>query len=112
VLLSQFSDKDILKRIGRKPLARRTPHTLTTASALLTEIRSVRERKYAVSDEELELGLRALAVPVMGANDEVIAAVSVSAASARVRSADLRRRFVPVLQSCARLLAEAVGDAG
>jgi IclR family pca regulon transcriptional regulator len=112
VLLSLFSDKEILARIGRKPLARRTPHTLTTTSELLTEIRSVRERGYAVSDEELELGLRALAVPVMGANDEIIAAVSVSAASARVRSADLRRRFVPVLQSCARLLAEAVGEAG
>jgi IclR family pca regulon transcriptional regulator len=78
----------------------------------LTEIRSVRERKYAVSDEELELGLRALAVPVMGANDEIIAAVSVSAASARVRSADLRRRFAPVLQSYARLVAEAVAKAG
>jgi IclR family pca regulon transcriptional regulator len=112
VLLSQFSDKEILERIGRKPLARRTPHTLTTASELLTEIRSVRERKYAVSDEELELGLRALAVPVMGANDEIIAAVSVSAASARVRSADLRRRFAPVLQSYARLVAEAVAKAG
>jgi IclR family transcriptional regulator, pca regulon regulatory protein len=112
VLLSQFPDKEILARIGRKPLARRTPHTLTTASELLTEIRSVRERSYAVSDEELELGLRALAVPVMGANDEIIAAVSVSAASARVRSTDLRRRFVPVLQSCAKLLAEAVGEAG
>jgi IclR family transcriptional regulator, pca regulon regulatory protein len=112
VLLSLFPDKEILARIGRKPLARRTPHTLTTTSELLTEIRSVRERRYAVSDEELELGLRALAVPVMGANDEIIAAVSVSAASARVRSADLRRRFVPVLQSCARLLAAAVGEAG
>ncbi len=112
MLLSQFSDKEILERIGRKPLARRTPHTLTTPSELLTEIRSVREKGYAVSDEELELGLRALAFPVMAANDEIIAAVSVSAASARVRSTELRRRFVPVLQSCVRLLAEAVGEAG
>jgi IclR family pca regulon transcriptional regulator len=107
VLLSQFSDKEVLKRIGRKPLAQRTPHTLTTTSELLAEIRSVREKGYAVSDEELELGLRALAVPVIGPNDEIIAAVSVSAASARVRSADLRRRFVPVLRSFARMLAEA-----
>ncbi len=90
VLLSQFSDKEVLKRIGRKPLARRTSHTLTTTSELLAEIRSVREKGYAISDEELELGLRALAVPVIGPNDEIIAAVSVSAASARVRSADLR----------------------
>jgi IclR family pca regulon transcriptional regulator len=112
VLLSQFPDKEILRRIGRKPMARRTPHTLTKPSEVLAEARSARSNGYAVSDEELELGLRALAVPVMGANDEIIGAVSVSAASARVRSADLRRRFVPVLQSCARLLAEAVGEAG
>ena len=107
VLLSQFSDKEVLQRIGRKPLPRRTSHTLTTTSELLAEIRSVREKGYAVSDEELELGLRALAVPVVGPNDEIIAAISVSAASARVRSADLRRRFVPVLRTFASMLAEA-----
>jgi IclR family pca regulon transcriptional regulator len=107
VLLSQFPDKEILARIGRKPLARRTSHTLTKPSQVLAEIRSVREQGYAVSDEELELGLRALAVPVMGASDEVIGAISVSAASARVRSADLRKRFVPVLRSFAAMLAEA-----
>ena len=107
VLLSQFPDQEILGRIGRKPLARRTSHTLTKPSEVLAEVQSVREKGYAVSDEELELGLRALAVPVTGANHEIIGAVSVSAASARVRSADLRRRFVPVLRSFATLLAEA-----
>jgi IclR family transcriptional regulator, pca regulon regulatory protein len=107
VLLSQFPDQEILSRIGRKPLARRTSHTLTKPSEVLAEIQSVREKGYAVSDEELELGLRALAVPVRGANHEIIGAVSVSAASARVRSADLRRRFVPVLRSFATMLAEA-----
>jgi IclR family transcriptional regulator, pca regulon regulatory protein len=108
VLLSQFPDHEILSRISRKPLARRTSHTLTKPSEVLAEVRSVREKGYAVSDEELELGLRALAVPVMGANHEIIGAVSVSAASARVRSADLRRRFVPILRSFATMLAEAL----
>jgi IclR family transcriptional regulator, pca regulon regulatory protein len=107
VLLSRFPDQEILRRLGRKPLARRTPHTLTKPSEVLAEVRSVREKGYAVSDEELELGLRALAVPVIGASHEIIGAVSVSAASARVRSADLRRRFVPVLRSFATMLAEA-----
>lgn len=112
VILGQFSDDEILRRIGRKALPRRTSHTLTRPSELLTEIRSVREKGYAISDEELELGLRALAVPVIGPNNEIIAAVSVSAASARVRNVELRRRFLPVLQSCARLLTEAIGEAG
>src|SRR6266851_2646836 len=44
VLLSQFPDQEILRRIGRKPLARRTSRTLTKPSEVLAEVRSVREK--------------------------------------------------------------------
>jgi len=40
----------------------------------------------------------------------IVAAISVSAASARVRAADLRSQFLPVLQSCAKMLSEAIGN--
>jgi IclR family transcriptional regulator, pca regulon regulatory protein len=108
MLLSQFSDQEILKRIGSKPLPQRTPHTLTRTADILAEIRLVRQKAYAISNEELAFGIRALAVPVVGANGEFVAAVSVSAASARVRASELRKRFLPVLLSSARMLAEAV----
>jgi IclR family pca regulon transcriptional regulator len=108
VLLSQFSDAEIAQRVGRKPFPARTPHTITKLMPLLAEIQAVRKRAYAISDEELELGMRALAVPVTGAGNGIIAAISVSAASARVRAADLRNHFLPVLQSCAKALGESV----
>ncbi len=111
VLFSQFSDKEVLERIGQKPLPARTPRTLTKANEIVAEIRSVREKGYAISDEELELGMRSLAVPVPGPTGEIVAAVSVSASSARVRAADLSKRFLPVLQLCARMLVEATADA-
>jgi IclR family transcriptional regulator, pca regulon regulatory protein len=107
VLLSQFAGKDILERIGRKALPARTPRTLTKPTDIVAEICSVREKGYAISDEELELGIRALAVPVAGSNGEIVAAVSVSASSARVRAVELSKRFLPILQSCARMLVEA-----
>jgi IclR family pca regulon transcriptional regulator len=110
VLLSQFSDKDVLERLGRKRLPARTPRTLTKPNEIVTEIRSVREKGYAISDEELEVGLRSLAVPVAGSTGEIIAAVSVSASSARVRAIDLSKRFFPILQSCARMLVEAANE--
>jgi hypothetical protein len=50
---------------------------------------------YAISDEELKLGIRSLAVPVAGSAAETVAAVSVSASSARFRAADLSKRFFP-----------------
>lgn len=111
MLLSQLSDQEILKRIGPKPLPPRTPHTLTRLQDILTEIRVVREKAYAISNEELALGIRALAVPVAGADGEFIAAVSVSAASARIRTAELRKRFLPVLLSSAAMLADAIAAA-
>jgi IclR family pca regulon transcriptional regulator len=110
VLLSQFPDTEIGQRIGRKPLPARTPHTITKLTPLLAEIQAVRKRGYAISDEELELGMRALAVPVIGDDGEIVAAISVSAASARVRAADLRSQFLPVLQACAATLSEAIGN--
>lgn len=110
VLLSQFPDTEVGQRIGRKPLPARTPHTITRLTPLLAEIQAVRKRGYAISDEELELGMRALAVPVIGDGHEIVAAISVSAASARVRAADLRNQFLPVLQACARTLSEAIGN--
>jgi IclR family pca regulon transcriptional regulator len=112
VLLGQFPDSEIARRIGRKPLPARTPHTITRLTPLLAEIQATRKRGYGVSDEELELGMRAMAVPVIGDGDEIIAAISVSAASARVRTADLRNHFLPVLQSCARMLSEALRNRG
>ena len=112
VLLGQFPDSEIAQRIGRKPLPARTPHTITKLTPLLAEIQATRKRGYGISDEELELGMRAMAVPVIGDDNEIIAAISVSAASARVRAADLRNHFLPVLQSCAKMLSEAIKNSG
>jgi IclR family pca regulon transcriptional regulator len=109
VLLSQFTDREILDRIGRKPLPARAPRTLTRPTDIVAEIRSVGQKGYAISDEELELGLRSLAVPVAGPNGEIVAAASVSASSARVRTAELSKRFLPALRTCARMLVEAAG---
>ncbi len=111
VLLGQFSDQEIAERLGHKPFHQRTPHTITGLTPLLAEIHTARKRGYAMSNEELELGMRALAVPMFGEAGAIVAAVSVSAASARVRAADLRHHFVPVLQSCASRLSEAIGKA-
>ena len=110
VLLSQFEDSEIARRIGRKPFPARTPYTITKPAPLLAEIQAVRKRGYAISDQELELGMRALAVPVTAGNHEIVAAISVSAASARVRAADLRHHFLPVLLSCAKTLGETIGS--
>jgi IclR family acetate operon transcriptional repressor len=65
----------ILKARGLKKI---TPRTITSAAALFRELEKVRERGYAVDDEENSLGARCVAAPVMDATGRVIAAIGVS----------------------------------
>ncbi|RTL61562.1 MAG: IclR family transcriptional regulator [Pseudonocardiaceae bacterium] len=98
VLLSAVEDDrvlEILHAAGREP---RTPHTLTDPIELLAVVREARQEGLAVSDEELELGMRAIAVPVSDGVGRVVAAMSVSASSARVSAERMRREFGPVLR--------------
>jgi IclR family pca regulon transcriptional regulator len=106
VLLGRNADDDIARRLSRQSMDARSPRTLTTVPDILTAIRTAAKNGYAISDEELALGIRSMAVPVMGANGEVVAAVSVSAASARVKVADLRKRLLPVLLNCANQISQ------
>jgi IclR family KDG regulon transcriptional repressor len=55
-----------------------TPHTVTCASRLLTELREIRERGYALDDQEHELGVRCIAAPIRNHRGEVVAAISVA----------------------------------
>jgi DNA-binding IclR family transcriptional regulator len=60
-----------------------TPKTITSDAALRAELAAVRARGYAIADEELELGLIAFAAPVFRYDGAVVAALSVSAPTAR-----------------------------
>jgi IclR family transcriptional regulator, acetate operon repressor len=70
------------------PFEPRTTRTITTRRALESELAKVRERGYAVTDEELEPGLVAVAAPVFAGGLAAIAALSVSAPGSRL-TADL-----------------------
>jgi DNA-binding IclR family transcriptional regulator len=66
------------------PLEQLTRNSLATAAALRRESARVRERGYAVTREELEIGLDGVAAPVRGADGEVFAALGVSGPSGRL----------------------------
>ncbi len=75
--------------IRRTRFERFTHRTIATAEALRAEIEKTRRRGYAVDDEELEEGLRCIAVPVLDAQRAPVAAVSVSGPSFRVTAQKL-----------------------
>jgi DNA-binding IclR family transcriptional regulator len=78
-------------------LERRTGKTISSETALRADLAAVRARGYAVTDEELEPGLIAVAAPIRGHDDMVVAALSVSAPTTRM-SGD---RVAEVAELCA-----------
>lgn len=83
-VLLAWQDEDQLRRIlTRFGLPPRTPSTVTTLPAFRAELAAVRARGWAVDDEEEEIGVRCLAVPV-GPGPQAVAAVSVSAPASRL----------------------------
>jgi IclR family acetate operon transcriptional repressor len=71
-------------------LAARTARTITSRAALAAELAVVRGQGYAVTDEELEPGLVAVAAPVFAGGAAAVAAISVSAPASRLTAGQLR----------------------
>jgi IclR family pca regulon transcriptional regulator len=104
VLLAGLPAEEVAAFLARSEFTRRTPKTLVTAEDVTRVVESARSDGFATSDEELELGMRAMAVPVRDARGRTVAAMSVSASSARVGVEEMRRDLVPVLaEQAARL---------
>ncbi|HET7467312.1 MAG TPA: IclR family transcriptional regulator [Candidatus Dormibacteraeota bacterium] len=83
-----FAPDDVRSRFLAGPLERRTPHTLTGRAELEAQLTGARATGYARTDEELEVGLSALAAPVRGAAGEVIGAIDVSGPAHRFGQAE------------------------
>lgn len=83
----------------RVPLEARTPRTLTDEAAIRAALEEVRRRGYAIVDEELELGLRSMAVPVQNAKGEVVCAINISIQASRMTADELVASALPVLTS-------------
>ena len=83
--------------LAKTKLRAMTKNTVVSQKGLREILADVREDGYAVNDEELELGLRSIAVPVRGAAGTVVAALNVGAQAARVSVKQLEKEFLPVL---------------
>jgi IclR family transcriptional regulator, acetate operon repressor len=88
-------------------LERRTPRTITSRAALAAELAAVRERGYAVTTEELEPGLVAVAAPVISASG-VVGALSVSGPAGRLAGRQLTHAATCCM-SAARSLSALLG---
>jgi DNA-binding IclR family transcriptional regulator len=89
-------------------LMRYAPSTITDPAALREELAAVRRKGFAVAVDELEPGLAAMAAPVRGAGETVIASLSISGPTLRMTPKRIRE-LEPVLISEAQALSRRLG---
>ncbi|MBW8482976.1 IclR family transcriptional regulator [Actinomadura parmotrematis] len=97
-LLSQLPDDRVRAMLARTGMPAHTPRTFTDPDALLAELARIRAQGYALDDEEQEVGVRCVAVPLKGAPS--LAALSVSGPTSRMTHA-AAEAVVPVLAEVA-----------
>lgn len=77
------------------------PNAVRSRSQFMRQLEEIRERGYAIQDQELAQGLRSISVPVFGAGSEPVAAINIAVASSRHAVAELRRTLLPKLHEAA-----------
>jgi IclR family pca regulon transcriptional regulator len=79
-----------------------TERTKTEPDDLREAIETARMKGYALVDQELETGLRSLAVPIYDRNGRILAALNIGTHAARTRLDEMTGRFLPVLHDASR----------
>ncbi|HEY7145178.1 MAG TPA: IclR family transcriptional regulator [Streptosporangiaceae bacterium] len=102
VLLSALPAEDLDRYLAEADFEPLTSRTVTDPGKLAAIVAEVREQGYAIVDQELEEGLRAVAAPIRGAADVGTAAINVSAHASRISMAALRAEILPELLKTAR----------
>ena len=100
VLLAHLPAAQLEEYLGRVRLVERTSRTVTSVPKLRKALAKVHEAGYALLDQELEVGLRSIAVPVRDGRGTVVAAINIGTHASRVSLEDVQSRFLPLLRKC------------
>jgi IclR family pca regulon transcriptional regulator len=112
VLLATLPDEELRERLARIEITPLTTRTVRDVKALAKLLETVRNQGYAATDQELEEGLRSLAVPIHNAGGSVIAALNVSMHASRASMTRLRRDFLPFARQAVNAIEDDLRRAG
>jgi IclR family pca regulon transcriptional regulator len=101
VMFGYLDEAEIWRRLKAQRIEAYTPQSITDLQALFDRIGTDRAQGFSIVDEELELGLRALAVPVLDRTGQAIGAINLSTHSTRTTRNEMRERFLPELNRIA-----------
>ena len=104
VLLANLPPEELEAFLGRAQFTRFTERTIINAQKLRQALRIVQRNGFSIVDQELEHGLRSMAVPVQNPGGKVAAALNIGAHAQRVSIQTMQSVFLPHLRAAAQEL--------
>jgi len=104
-MLAFQPEETIAKIVSSIRFTRYTPKTLCSREKLFEHLETVRRRRYAFDDEEIELGVRCIGAPIFNEDRWAIAAVSISGPTSRITAQNVRAMAQQVLTCCREISA-------
>jgi IclR family pca regulon transcriptional regulator len=105
ILLAYLPQEQIEAYLARVNLIPHTTRTVTSVEKLRMLLRNIRRNGYALCDQEYEVGLRSLAVPVFSPNGRAVATLNLSGSAPRLSTLEMQTRFLSHLRNAASELA-------
>jgi len=94
---------DRLREVLKPELMRYTRKTITDEKEFEEELGKIKRLGYAIDDEELNLGIRCIAVPLYGYKERAIAAISIAGPSVRMTARNLKQMVQPLKNASRRI---------
>lgn len=111
VLLADLPEDQIEVYLEGARVQRLTEFTKVDRGAIRQAVRDARDERYSLVDQELAIGVRAIAVPVYDQTGSVVASLNVSVADTRPTAEEVLERCLPVLRRAAAQISAALGSA-
>jgi IclR family transcriptional regulator, pca regulon regulatory protein len=108
IQLGFLDSAELWRRLKSLRIEAHTPSTITDIQALFERVQSDSAQGFSIVDEELERGLRAIAVPIVDRSGQVIAGLNLSTHSTRTTRNEMRERFLPRLRAVAEQVSASV----
>lgn len=108
--LLAFRPAEVVEDVIARGLAACTRKTIVKPPALRSELAAVRQRGYALDDEETEEGLRSVAAPIRAHGGSVVAAISIAGPTQRV-SKKILQGYAPDVVAAAAAISQRLGYA-
>jgi IclR family pca regulon transcriptional regulator len=108
-MLANLPPEELRCWIEEAPLEPCTPNSLTGRRAFEAELERVREQGYAANDEELEIGLRAVAAPIWDGSGRVVAAANITGSASTISRDRLFNELAPAVKETASQISFALG---